>query len=484
VRTGEPDTSTHALLSSATLARLPRAVARPAYDREAILPGVVHFGPGAFHRAHQAWFFESLLPRDSRWGICAVSLRSADVRNALGPQNNLYTLAIRDQVVTYQVVGAIKEVLVAPQSTETVLQRLCSPHTYVVTLTVTEKGYCLAADGSLDLTHPDIRRDVLQPRAPHSVVGFLAEALRRRRESHLAPFIVVSCDNLSDNGTKLARATAQFAALADGGLAAWIQNEVSFPRTMVDSITPATTPALKESVAHALGVRDGWPVQREAFTQWVMEDGFRHTAPDWQQVGITLTDDVAGYERAKLRLLNGAHSTLAYMGLLAGYATVAEAMQDDELRAFVRDLMTQDILPSVRAPRGLDPLRYSDAILARFMNPGMRHELAQIACDGSQKLPIRLFGTIDEALDAGRPVERLCVPVAAWMQFVRRTAVQGQPLNDPLAARLLDIGRACEGNGAADVPAFLALDNLFPAKLRADPRFTRGLIKAYERWRK
>ena len=447
------------------------------------MPGVVHFGPGAFHRAHQAWFFESLLPRDSRWGICAVSLRSAELRDALAPQNNLYTLAIRDQVVRYRVMGVIKEILVAPQSSEAVLQRLCSPHTYVVTLTVTEKGYCLAADGSLDLAHPDIRCDVLQPRAPHSVIGFLAEALRRRRECHLAPFIVVSCDNLSDNGTKLARATAQFAALTDGAPAAWIENEVSFPRTMVDSITPATTDALKESVARALGVRDSWPVQREAFTQWVIEDGFRHTAPDWQQAGITLTNDVAGYERAKLRLLNGAHSTLAYLGLLAGYSTVAQAMQDDELRTFVRDLMTEDILPSVRAPRGLDPRQYVDAILSRFMNPGMRHELAQIACDGSQKLPIRLLGTIDAALEAGRPVERLCVPIAAWMQFARRAAVKGQALSDPLAARLLDIGRACEGNGGVDVPAFLALDTVFPAKLRADPRFTRALIKAYDRWR-
>jgi fructuronate reductase len=483
VRTVEPDTATQPFLSTATLARLPLALARPTYDRETISLGVVHFGPGAFHRAHQAWFFESLLRSDPRWGICAVSLRSADVRSALEPQDNLYTLAIRDEVISYQVIGAIKEVLVAPQSAEPVLQRLCSAQTYVVTLTVTEKGYCLAADGSLDLTHPDIRRDLLNPRSPHSVVGFLAEALRRRREARLSPFTVVSCDNLSDNGAKLARATAQFAALSDRGLAEWIQSEVSFPRTMVDSITPATTDALKESVAHALGVRDRWPVQREAFTQWVIEDAFRHTVPDWQRAGITLTNDVAGYERAKLRLLNGAHSTLAYMGLLAGYVTVAEAVQDDWLRAFVQALMTEDILPSLRAPRGLELRAYIGSILLRFSNPVMRHELAQIAWDGSQKLPVRLLGTIDEALDAERPIDRLCMPIAAWMQFVRRAATRGQPLTDPLASQLLDIGRACEGRGASDVHAFLTLDAMFTAKLRAEPRFIHALIEAYDHWR-
>jgi fructuronate reductase len=479
-QTDDTDTAPDRYLHPATLARLPREVAHPQYDRSAIDIGVVHFGPGAFHRAHQAWFIESLLSRDPRWGICAVSLRSHDIRDALLPQGNLYTLAIRDEVMSYQVIGAIKELLLAPESPEAVLQRLSSARTHVVTLSVTEKGYCLAADGSLDVGHPDVRQDLERPRSPRSVIGFLVEALRRRRDARLPPFTVVSCDNLVDNGAKLARATAQLASMSERSLGTWIEREVSFPRTMVDSITPATTDALKESVAKTLGLRDRWPVQREAFTQWVIEDVFRHTVPDWQSVGITLTNDVAGYDRAKLRLLNGAHSTLAYVGLLRGYVTVCEAMKDEKLRTFVRTLMTQDILPSLKAPRGLDLPTYVESILRRFSNPAMHHELAQIAWDGSQKLPFRLLGTIREALDAQRPVDRLCVPIAAWMRFVRCAALRGEQVKDPLAPQLLNVGRACEGRGDTDVMRFMSLESVFPPQLRTDSRFTRALAAAYD----
>jgi fructuronate reductase len=249
---------------------------------------------------------------------------------------------------------------------------------------------------------------------------------------------------------------------------------------MVDSITPATTDALKDSVAAALGVADRWPVQREAFVQWVIEDVFHHASPDWQRVGVTLTNDVAGYDRAKLRLLNGAHSTLAYVGSLAGYITVAEAMRDDDLSTFVRTLMIEDILPSLTPPRGLDLRAYVDAILKRFRNPNMHHELAQIAWDGSQKLPFRILGTVRDALAAGRRLGRLCVPLAAWMQFVRQAALRGERVKDPLAAQLFDIGRACEGRGEPDTRRFLALDSVFPAELRTEARFTQALAQAYD----
>jgi fructuronate reductase len=467
-------------LCEAELSSLPREIVRPAYDRSSVQTGVVHFGPGAFHRVHQAWFLEKLLPRDPRWGICAVSLRNPDVRDALAEQDNLYTIAIRDETISYQVVGAIRELRVAPENPEAVLRRLCAPSTHIVTITVTEKGYCLAGDGTLDLSHPDIQRDLRNPTAPASVVGFLAEALRRRRAAGAAPLTVISCDNLVDNGGKLARATAQFARSADAGLASWIESEVSFPRTMVDSITPATTDTLRDSVSQALGIQDRWPVQRESFVQWVIEEGFRAATPDWESAGVTLTNDVAGYDRAKLRLLNGAHSTLAYVGLLMSYRTVAEAMGDESLRELVRTLMTQDILPSLKAPRGLDLNAYVGAILKRFRNPNMHHELAQIAWDGSQKLPFRILGTIRDALDAGRPTDRLCVPLAAWMRFVCRAARQGDRLNDPLAETLLKVGRACEGRGAADVPLFLALETVFPADLRDNPHFTEPLTRVYD----
>ncbi len=407
-------------------------------------------------------------------------MRNPDVRDALAAQDNLYTIAIRDEAISYQVVGAIRELLVAPENPESVLEKLSAASTHLVTITVTEKGYCLAGDGTLDLSHPDIRRDLQNPAAPASVVGFLVEALRRRRAAGIVPFTVISCDNLVDNGGKLARAAAQFAQASNEDLARWIETEVFFPRTMVDSITPATTDALRESVSKTLGVEDRWPVQREAFVQWVIEEGFRGETPDWESAGVTLTNDVAGYDRAKLRLLNGAHSTLAYTGSLAGFRTVAEAMSDDSLREIVEALMTQDILPTLTAPRGLDLRAYIGTILKRFRNPNTHHELAQIAWDGSQKLPFRILGTIRDALAAGRPTDRLCLPLAAWMRFIRRAARRGDKVNDPLAGRLIEIGSACSGNGATDVPMFLALETMFPSDLRSEPRFIQPLVKVYD----
>ena len=467
-------------LNEHSLGHLPAPIATPEYDRNALSTGIVHLGPGAFHRAHQAWFIESLLAQDPRWGICAVSLRNPDVRDALAAQDNLYTIAVRDETISCEVVGAIRELLVAPENPEAVLTRLCAPATHIVTITVTEKGYCLAGDGSLDMAHPDIIRDLQNVRAPGSVVGLLSEALRRRRANGIAPFAVVSCDNLVDNGAKLARATAQFARATDADLAQWIENEVFFPRTMVDSITPATTDALRASVAEALGVEDRWPVQREAFVQWVIEEGFRRERPDWASAGVTLTNDVGGYDRAKLRLLNGAHSTLAYTGSLAGYRTVAEAIADPNLSEVVATLMRQDILPTLTAPRGLDLADYIRAILKRFHNPSTHHELAQIAWDGSQKLPFRILGTIRDVLATGGRTDRLCLPLAAWMRFIRRAARRGDKVNDPLAAKLIEIGNACVGRGSSDVPLFLALDTVFAADLRDEPRFTRPLIQIYD----
>jgi len=467
-------------LSQANLTRVAREVKRPAYDRRAIDIGMVHFGPGAFHRVHQAWFVDKLLGSDPRWGICAVSLRSTDVRDALVPQDGLYTLAVLDASISYQVIGALKQTLVAPEDPETVLEQLCAPKTHVVTMTVTEKGYCLGPDGNLDMAHADIRRDLRTPHAPTSLIGYLVEALKRRRASGTGPLTIVSCDNLVDNGSRLSNAVRQLADATDPELARWIEDTVAFPRTMVDSITPATTDALRDRVTSALGLTDRWPVQREGFVQWVIEDRAAGRIPDWQSVGVIITDDVAGYDRAKLRLLNGAHSSLAYLGLLAGHETVAQAMQDTDLAAFVATMMRRDIRPTLKAPRGLDLERYIQAILERFRNPAIRHALAQIAWDGSQKLPFRLLGTIEDNLLTGRPIDRLCIPVAAWMHFVRRKAAAGEQVVDPLAKRLYDIGKACQNRASADLPVFLTLDCVFPAALSGNEVFTSALARAYD----
>jgi fructuronate reductase len=308
----------------------------------------------------------------------------------------------------------------------------------------------------------------------------LLEGLARRRATGAPPITVISCDNLVDNGVRLKNAVTRLAQTRDPELAKWIESSIAFPRTMVDSITPATTDALRQTVADVLGVQDRWPVQREDFVQWVIEDIFSGVKPDFASVGVTLTDDVPAYDRAKLRLLNGAHSTLAYVGSLAGYETVAQAIANPDLAAFVRRMMTEDILPTLKAPRGLDLNAYIDAILRRFRNPVIKHALAQIAWDGSQKLPFRIFGTIVDNLAAQRPIERLCIPIAAWMQFVRRAAIEGRRVTDPLGRELFEIGAACMNQAAADLPRFFTLANVFPQSLATNPRFKTELARAYD----
>lgn len=459
-------------------------VALPAYDRDKVTVGVVHFGPGAFHRAHQAFYFDQLLAKDPRWGICAVSLKSPGVRDALQPQDGLYTLAQLDTETTFRVVGSILEVLVAPEDPPSVFARLAAPTTRMVTLTVTEKGYCLTGDGKLDTAHPDIVHDLASPREPVSAVGYVVEGLRRRFQAGLAPYAVVACDNLADNGWRLKAAVVAFAETIDPVLAGWIEGEGRFPRTMVDSITPATDDALRARVEAATGLSDAWPIQREAFTQWVVEDVLGHPsenggAPDLASVGVTLTDDVRGFERAKLRLLNGVHSTIAYAGLLKGHETVFEAISDPALAKLAEDLMVQDIIPTLTAPRGLDLAAYAQAILARFRNPEIRHLLAQIAWDGSQKLPFRILGTVADALEAGRSVDHLALPLAAWMHFVRRRVTEEVKIVDPLADRLVETAAACSGDAKADVARFLKLEPVFSRELAVNAAFVAALENAY-----
>lgn len=468
------------ILSPASLPALRgRGVRIPAYDRNTVTTGIVHFGPGAFHRVHQACYIDDALSRDPRWGISEVSLHSAEVRDALAPQDWLYAIAVLDRQSSFRVIGSVKEVLVAPESPDAVLERMVDPATHIVTATITEKGYCLGKEGGLDFSHPDIVHDSKNCAAPRTFIGFLAQALRRRHDRRSAPFNVISCDNLADNGHRLRRAMLEFVRASDPTLASWIEAEVAFPCTMVDSIAPATDEALRTRVAESLGVADRWPVQREFFSQWVLEDNLRGPTPDWAAMGVTVTNDVAGFERAKLRLLNGAHSTLAYVGSLAGYETVSAAMGDAKLPAFIRRMMAEDIRASLDAPAGLALDQYIDAILRRFRNPAIRHLLSQIAWDGSQKLPFRILPAIAENMGARGPFVRLCLPIAAWFHFIRRQARHERPLVDPLAPQLTELAKRCNGDPSHDVAAFLTLEKVFSAGLAASPLFRMALADAY-----
>ena len=466
-------------LSSRTLGLLGNGAAAPRYDRSICQTGIIHLGPGNFHRAHQAVYADDLLNNgDMRWGICGVSLRRPDVREALADQDFLYSLAILDRETRFRVIGSLIELLSAPQQTEAVLQRLAAPQTHIVSLTITEKGYCLTPSGDLNDAHPEIVSDLARPQQPTSAVGFLVESLRRRRAAELPSFTVMSCDNLSDNGHRLGRAVRQFAQSIDVDLAGWIEQETRFPCTMVDSITPATDDCLRSRVCEAIGLYDAWPVQREAFSQWVIEDSFSAGRPEFEAVGATMTGAVAPFEAAKLRLLNGAHSSIAYLGILCGHDTVIKAVADDRLMAHIKRMMSEEIRPSL--PREITDLdAYMNLILERFGNPAIQHRLSQIAWDGSQKLPFRILDTISDNLRKGVPIDRLCLTVAAWLQFVRRRVRDGIELVDPLSPELTRIANCCTGHAKNDIAQFGELDTVFTRTLYQAPPFQRVLIAAY-----
>jgi fructuronate reductase len=427
---------------------------------KAAATGIVHFGPGAFHRAHQADYVDRLLDRDPRWGIAAVSLRSGATVAALRRQGGRYTLAILDAEPEFRTIGAHNR-FHGPGEDAAVRKLLLDPAIRIVTATVTEKGYCLAGDGTLDFAHPDVVHDLAAPANPRSLIGWLALGLADRRAAGLAPFSTLCCDNMAANGKKLGAAVRALAGRRDPELGCWIAGEACFPDTMVDSITPATDDALRRAVRDATGFDDAIPVAREAYCAWVIENVLPRGGPDLAAAGVTLTGDVAGYERAKLRILNGAHSALAYLGLPRGHETVADAMADPWLADLAETMVRQEVIPTLPAPADLDLGHYATEILARFRNPAIGHRLSQIAWDGSQKLPYRLLDTIADARAAGRPFARLALAVAAWMRFVQRA---GPAIVDPLAAQFVTL----PGEDDALLDRLLALRQIFPATLASD----------------
>nr|WP_153401482.1 mannitol dehydrogenase family protein [Polymorphobacter fuscus] len=448
---------------------MPDTVARPPYDRSAARRGVVHFGIGAFHRAHQAVVFDDALAAgDLRWGITGVSLRSAGVRDQLAPQDGLYTVLVRDGAATaMRLVGSVHEVLVAPENPAAVIAALAAPDTHIVTLTITEKGYKLdRATGSLVTGDADVARDVASLAAPVTAPGFIVAGLAARRAAGLPPFTVISCDNLPDNGLLLRGAVLAMARAHDAGLADWIADHGAFPATMVDRIVPATTADDVAALATQLGVEDAAMVKTEPFTQWVIEDHFAGPRPDFATLGVQLTADVAPWEAAKLRLLNGAHSGIAYLGGLAGLDFVHQVVALPAGRGFVEALW-DEAAPTLSPPPGLDVPAYRDALMARFANPALQHRTRQIAMDGSQKLPQRLLAPIADRRAAGLPVDALALAVAAWMRWQRGVADDGGrfTVDDPLAAAT---AAALRDDAAATVAALMAIAAIFPPALAVD----------------
>ncbi|MGE0240613.1 MAG: mannitol dehydrogenase family protein [Parvibaculaceae bacterium] len=429
-------------LSRNTLKLLPSSVARPAYDRSSIQPGILHLGVGAFHRAHQAVYVDDCLAAgETGWGIVGVSLRNAAMRDTLSPQDGLYTVAARGSGgEALRVVGASHALLVAPESPQAVLAAMADPRIRIVTLTVTEKAYLRRSGGGIDADHPDIVHDLANPDAPRTAHGFLVEALALRRKAGVPPFTVLSCDNLPANGATLRRLAIEFAASRDAGLARHVEDEVAFPSSMVDRIVPATTDEDRARIAVRLGLRDAWPVVTEPFSQWVVEDRFPAGRPDWERFGVTMTTDVGPFEEMKLRLLNGSHSAIAYLGLLSGHATVAQGFADAQIRRFIDGLWSEAV-PTLSGNADVDPVRYTAKLGERYANATLVHRTAQIANDGSQKLPQRIIAPALERLKQRQSARHLMLVVAAWIAAgeARGAALPADHFTDPLDDALREI---------------------------------------------
>jgi fructuronate reductase len=453
-------------LSLQSLALAAPSVRRPRYDPAALGVGILHLGLGAFHRAHQAAFTDDAIEAaGGAWGICAISLRRPDAPQSLAGQDGLFTLELRGERVEHRIIGAIRRTATAPLEPQVLLDAFASPDTHLVTLTVTEKGYALDPAGLLDLEDPDVAHDLRHPLEPRSTIGWVCAGLGARKARRGGAVTILSCDNLSQNGRRLEAAVRAFASASDPGLEAWIADQAAFPCSMVDSITPASTPELRARVEAALGLQDQGCVQREAFAQWVIEDRFAAARPAWEAAGAELAADVEPFERLKLHVLNAAHSALAYLGLPRSHALVREAVADQELAGLVEAMVLDEVAPALE---GLPVGRYWRDVKARFANPNIDHRLSQISDDGSRKLAQRIFPIMIANVRAGRPAGRLATVVRGWLAL----GAQGR-LKDPQAERLAAWGRSgARLDDALDDPA------LFPPEFRSEPGLRLALAGA------
>jgi mannitol 2-dehydrogenase len=469
-------------LNAGSLSSLAGSLPVPSYDRSRLRTGIVHLGVGAFHRSHQAMYLDRLLEQGQGqdWAICGVGVLPSDRRMAevMAAQDCLYTLVVKhaDGTLEPRVVGSVVEYLLAPDDPDAVVERMAAETTRIVSLTVTEGGYNTdPVTGRFDATDPGVVHDLQPGAAPATAFGLVTEALVRRRDRGLAPFTVVSCDNIQHNGDVARRSFAAFAALRDPELGAWVEREVPFPNSMVDRITPATTDEDREEVARRFGVEDRWPVVCEPFTQWVLEDRFGLGRPPLEEAGVQVVDDVEPYEMMKLRLLNAGHQALAYLGRLAGYRLVHDAAQDPLFQRLLLGYMTHEATPTLRPVPGIDLDAYRRELIARFSNPHIRDTLARLAFDGSERLTKWLLPVVRDNLAAGGEVRRSAAVVAGWARYSEGVDEQGEPIE--IADRRRDTLTANARRQREDPLAFLADRELF-GDLVDDERFTGPYLAA------
>ena len=449
-------------LNAASLGTVRGHVITPAYDRKSRGIGIVHLGLGAFHKAHQAFYTDAAMAADGGgWKIIGVSMRNEKIAADFNAQDGLFTLVDRGiNGATAQVIGSIDQALCAASQPEEVLAALCAPNVRVVTITVTEKGYGIdRTSGGVDLQNPTIAHDLDQTNAPVGALGLMVTALRTRRANGCAPFTVLCCDNLPDNGAFVRSGLIDFAKQWDTDLAGWIAEHVACPSSMVDRITPAQTPATCAFAQELTGTEDILAIETESFHQWVIEDHFPTGRPTWEAAGAIFTDDVAPFEKMKLRLLNGSHSLIAYLGLLHGKTYVRDVMADPALVALVRDHLKAATATLPPMP-DMDLVQYCDDLIERFRNPNIAHETFQIATDGSEKLPQRIFAPAVDALGADQSLRAFALATAAWMWFCRSEVHE---INDPRAELLRSAAR--NDTPAQMLSAFEDIHGLFPETL-------------------
>jgi mannitol 2-dehydrogenase len=438
----------------------------PAYDRDLVMPGVVHVGVGGFHRAHQAVYHDRLMNEGTGldWGICGVGVMAADrrMKQVLDAQDGLYTLVLKHSDGTYEprVIGSIVEYRFAPDDPDAVIEKMAAPATRIVSLTITEGGYNISdVTGEFDATNPDMIGDLEPGAVPRTTFGLITEALRRRWKRGLGPFTVMSCDNLQGNGYLSKTVFTAFARLRDPGLGDWVEREVRFPNSMVDRITPATTDGDRAEVRERFWIEDRWPVVCEPFTQWVLQDAFAAGRPPYEQAGVQVVDDVEPYELMKLRLLNGSHQAMCYFAYLAGYRLVHEAARDRLFRAFLLGYMDKEATPTLAPVPGVDLDGYKRTLIERFSNPQLRDTTARLCAESSDRIPKFLLPVIRAQLAAGGEIRRSAAVVASWARYAEGIDEEGEPIEvvDRLADRLTRAAR----RQRADLDAFIANRDVF-----------------------
>jgi mannitol 2-dehydrogenase len=453
-------------LNARTLAYWRGRLPVPDYDRDLVTAGVVHIGVGGFHRAHQAMYHDRLMNQGAAldWGICGVGVMAADrrMKEVLDAQDGLYTLVLKHSDGTYEprVIGSIVEYLFAPDDPEAVIEKMAAESTRIVSLTITEGGYNLSdVTGEFDVANPDVLADLEPGAVPRTTFGLITEALRRRWKRGLAPFTVMSCDNLQDNGYLSKRVFTAFAGLRDPDLGDWVEREARFPNSMVDRITPVTTDTDRGEIRERFGIEDLWPVVCEPYTQWVLQDAFTAGRPPYERVGVQVVEQVEPYELMKLRLLNGSHQAMAYFGYLCGYRLVHEAAQDPLFQAFMLGYMDCEATPTLAPVPGVDLEGYKHTLIERFSNPQVRDTIARLCAESSDRIPKWLLPVVRAQLVTGGEIRRSAAVVASWARYAEGFDEAGQPIE--VVDRLRDTLTRLARQQYEDPDAFIANRDVF-----------------------